>query len=669
MSGFSTPRYRPSSKATPSPPLSPPRADVSSFLRVATWQVQTVLLEQAARTVHSPLAPLAATAAPVGGATDATAAILSVETSTNGGLEAGLAGSGGSLSSLDAAPPPTTPRTRDFTFTEGGALGLTMRNHAGRALIYQVSGQAHALGVPPNCTLISVDGRPLLGDYRDVVATIATMPRPFVLNVQLPEGAVTPEELERKVLSDALVLLAAGGNDRRVGHHCAGLRGKIGFADVGLSPDVAGRCSPHAFDAAAELLSTLPLHVGPQAKLRLMLRAWDCVLGVLGLCTDSPSADDFLPGMACALLHACPPMLISAVNSLVNFSAREDYEDMWVFHFVAAVGLVAQLPPPDGQTPPLAAPPADEPARDDASLGGSDLGDGFGRGPESVWTEVDEPAPSEVPTAKEGRKRTSTARGAGRFLSGLPGALSRPTRSSADKAGAGGGLLPAAQHQALSSVSLPSTLPASVPASPNAPQNQPLPASVPASPQAQPQPTAPLPSPSLSQPASQPPHPSPLSPEQRDAALAQILEMGFDTDQAERAFALGGSPAVALQLLLDGAVPSADDAPAPTQDVLGGLPGFDTIPPPVDIGDAVASAPPPALPTPAAPMPSPAQSPATTGLAATPPAPAASGRIFQAACPRCQAPCRFQVPADTGQQRTKLKVLCQSCEKPFAIQV
>merc|ERR1712185_806381 len=106
---------------------------------------------------------------------------------------------------------------------------------------------------------------------------------------------------------------------------------------IGLNAEVAARCSPRAFDAAAELLAELPTMRGPQAKLRAMLRAWDCVLGVLGLCTDSPSADDFLPGMACALLQASPPMLLSALNSLVNFSAREDYEDMWVFHFVAAV--------------------------------------------------------------------------------------------------------------------------------------------------------------------------------------------------------------------------------------------------------------------------------------------------------------------------------------------
>jgi hypothetical protein len=155
------------------------------------------------------------------------------------------------------------------------------------------------------------------------------------------------------VLSDGLVLRAAGDVDRKFARHCADLRGRITPAQIGLNSDVpshgshsarpptrtacplltharctvcvcatglaalcvsvcatglqvAKRCSVRAFDAAAELLNELPTLRGPQPKLRAMLRAWDCVLGVLGLCTDSPSADDFLPGMAVALLQASP---------------------------------------------------------------------------------------------------------------------------------------------------------------------------------------------------------------------------------------------------------------------------------------------------------------------------------------------------------------------------
>ena len=160
---------------------------------------------------------------------------------------------------------------------------------------------------------------------------------------------------------DALMLVCAGGQDEKMAKHCAALRGmapeSVGLApptlpmlapcpiklprpppapppslplplllapspmtshrstppstphyglirarlQVGLAADVSRRCSAHIFDGAAELLAQLPSAVGPQSKLRLMLRAWDCVLGALGLCTDSPSADDFLPGMAYAL--------------------------------------------------------------------------------------------------------------------------------------------------------------------------------------------------------------------------------------------------------------------------------------------------------------------------------------------------------------------------------
>ena len=32
------------------------------------------------------------------------------------------------------------------------------------------------LGVPPNCVLLSIDGRNLNAPYREVVATLATMP-------------------------------------------------------------------------------------------------------------------------------------------------------------------------------------------------------------------------------------------------------------------------------------------------------------------------------------------------------------------------------------------------------------------------------------------------------------------------------------------------------------
>ena len=77
----------------------------------------------------------------------------------------------------------------------------------------------------------------------------------------------------------------------------------------------------------------------------MILRAWDAVLGVLALCTDAPAADDYLPAMAYALLRARPPRLATCITTALNFSARESYEDMWLFHAAAAVGLIAELGP------------------------------------------------------------------------------------------------------------------------------------------------------------------------------------------------------------------------------------------------------------------------------------------------------------------------------------
>ena len=145
--------------------------------------------------------------------------------------------------------------------------------------------------------------------------------------------------------SDCLTFVSAGGSDIRLWKHIVQLEG-LTTKEIGLSAEMAALCSLRSFDSAAELLHVLPVALGPQGKLRCMLRVWDCVLGVLGLCTDVPSADDFLPGMACALIRAGmeqPPLLISALSSMVNFAAREDFEDMWLFHFIAAVELVAQL--------------------------------------------------------------------------------------------------------------------------------------------------------------------------------------------------------------------------------------------------------------------------------------------------------------------------------------
>jgi hypothetical protein len=129
-----------------------------------------------------------------------------------------------------------------------------------------------------------------------------------------------------------------------------------------------------------------------------MLRAWECVLGVLGLAADSPSADDFLPGMACALLHATPQRLVSSLCSMVNFAVREDYEDMFITHFVAAMGIVAQLPIPEravlGALPQSAVPGA---RAGGATAGGGSSSDEFAAPPsEGVWRDYSDREPSVI---------------------------------------------------------------------------------------------------------------------------------------------------------------------------------------------------------------------------------------------------------------------------------
>ncbi|KAL1508399.1 hypothetical protein AB1Y20_004509 [Prymnesium parvum] len=135
----------------------------------------------------------------------------------------------------------------------------------------------------------------------------------------------------------------AGGQDRSLLEHCVELQ-QLSPAQVGLPPDMCDLVAAGSFRLAVDILQSLTDAAGPQEKLRCVLRSWDAVLGVIGLCSDSVSADDFLPSMAYVVLQASVPYLASSISSMVNFSFREDFEDMWMFHFVAAVDLVAHIP-------------------------------------------------------------------------------------------------------------------------------------------------------------------------------------------------------------------------------------------------------------------------------------------------------------------------------------
>ena len=143
------------------------------------------------------------------------------------------------------------------------------------------------------------------------------------------------------------------------------------------------------------------------------------VLGVVALCTDSLSADDFLPAMASVLPRAALRRLASDVISVTNFSWREDFEDMWLFHFVASIGLMAQLasasPASASQSAAAAAAAAAEPLPLLAPQGSAgEGGEGGEEGEE--WEDVSsfEPQPPTDDAAAPPPDATSEPRARGR---------------------------------------------------------------------------------------------------------------------------------------------------------------------------------------------------------------------------------------------------------------
>ena len=332
-------------------------------------------------------------------------------------------------------------------------------------------------------------------------------------------------------LPDVFVLPSVGSADERLYSHTLALR-NTPAATVGLSPDICARLSPRAFDTAAAQLRALPSVRGPQAKLRCMLRAWDCVLGVLGLAADSPSADDFLPGMACALLHAAPQRVVSSLCSMVNFAVREDYEDMFITHFVAAMGIVAQLPVPDravlGALPTAAVPGA---RAGGATASGGSSSDEFPSPPsEGVWRDYSDREPSviEEPGAKPALKKS--------LLSSRPSLFA--SRASARLGGARSRIAPVSTVGTAqpSPAEKPGTAPASGSPAGAAPVEKPIV----------------LPTASF------------------EKSVIRLVEMGFPRFQASAALRdAGGDPRAALQILLagpsssaaapPGAAPPADD--------------------------------------------------------------------------------------------------------------
>jgi hypothetical protein len=332
-------------------------------------------------------------------------------------------------------------------------------------------------------------------------------------------------------LPDVFVLPCVGSADELLHNHTLALR-NTPAATVGLPPDICARLSPRAFDTAAAQLRALPSARGPQAKLRCMLRAWECVLGVLGLAADSPSADDFLPGMACALLHATPQRLVSSLCSMVNFAVREDYEDMFITHFVAAMGIVAQLPVPEravlGALPQSALPGA---RAGGATAGGGSSSDEFAAPPsEGVWRDYSDREPSviEEPGAKPAIKKS--------LLSSRPSLFA--SRASVRLGGARSRIAPVNTGGTAqpSPVEKPVTAPASGSPGGAAPVEKPIA----------------LPTASF------------------EKSVIRLVEMGFPRFQASAALRdAGGDPRAALQILLAGPASSAaapEGVPPPADD-------------------------------------------------------------------------------------------------------
>jgi hypothetical protein len=332
-------------------------------------------------------------------------------------------------------------------------------------------------------------------------------------------------------LPDVFVLPSVGSADELLHNHTLALR-NTPAATVGLPPDICVRLSPRAFDTAAAQLRALPSARGPQAKLRCMLRAWDCVLGVLGLAADSPSADDFLPGMACALLHATPQRMVSSLCSMVNFAVREDYEDMFITHFVAAMGIVAQLPVPEravlGALPQSAVPGA---RAGGATAGGGSSSDEFAAPPsEGVWRDYSDREPSviEEPGAKPAIKKS--------LLSSRPSLFA--SRTSVRLGGARSRIAPVNTSGTVqpSPAEKPVTAPASGSPGGAAPVEKPIA----------------LPTASF------------------EKSVIRLVEMGFPRFQASAALRdAGGDPRAALQILLAGPASSAaahEGVPPPTDD-------------------------------------------------------------------------------------------------------
>ena len=450
------------------------------------------------------------------------------------------------------------------------------------------------------------------------------------------------------------------------------------------------------------LLAGLRSAPTPQGRLRAVLRAWNAVLGVVALTNNSLSADDFLPAMASVLLRAALPRLASDLASVANFAWREDFEDMWLFHAVAAAGLMARLESTDS---------ADD---DDERCSTDDAnGDTY-----VAWQDVSHLEP---PT-DAAEVQTAASPNASR------GESARLNRSNFARKVAGQMAGHAAQklgvqflHSRCRSGSTPTASTANT-----APHTQ----------------TATPPSVSGGGQASVRDGAASLidmgfTPEHAqlgsslfggDASLAvgflgqlqPLLEMGFERQRATHALLKSKGADGALQLLLarssSSTPPKAADAPPPVaasplaiaeiralqqrkQQLLSAVDGYMYVAAASDedtahyraalvefkeldeqLKRAQANSCPAALKTPPQAAASSVSSKAAAASnssqelsqAADPPAVASSARnIYRASCPRCDKACRFTAPSPAARASppTKLTVKCPHCGRLFAIQV
>ncbi|KAJ1638012.1 hypothetical protein T492DRAFT_947326, partial [Pavlovales sp. CCMP2436] len=127
--------------------------------------------------------------------------------------------------------------------------------------------------------------------------------------------------------------------------HLAARSGRLCAAAVGLDAQIAPGVDAASFVSARSELRLLASTSHPRLKLARLLRAWECVLGVLATLRPTPAADDFMPALVAVFARAHVPLVLGELTLLANWAARDEREDMWLCHALAALTAMSTLDP------------------------------------------------------------------------------------------------------------------------------------------------------------------------------------------------------------------------------------------------------------------------------------------------------------------------------------